>query len=518
MAFYNEFPGDRSYDGDLLWLMQKVKELADQGQSLEETVKLLQDELDNLDLSEEAQEILDQMFDDGLFDQYVNPYGLRGKTCLFFGDSIVWGDSADESHSRVTTPFPVYIAQHSGCTSLNYGRKSATMASIDGSDNDFANQLAEHQAQLTNADYIFVLFGINDYSQVVPIGSPDSVDISTFYGALSANVTTIRRYSQAQLYFVSIPPCGAYWAGTGNTRYQNIRTYVEAVKEFCCRNGINYIDVLNHSGMDATNWESYSADRVHLTQDGYDMLGQCVLDNLGGNSTEPESGPDVWNMMALPNYNSPGNYRLIASGQQRTNGSYTAWTFQPGIYRFKLRYTCTLSAAAGIGITVKCGDGYLGSPLGVIADGAVHELIWYHRSPSVKTGTFSLFPVHPDGVAITDFDIFDLEVRPVTGRVSYEPTLQLAPAIGSGSLYVTRRADGTINLRGRITEATGAAFATLLQNAAIRTRFYGDGSQDTIYFAAATGNTAFVRGQVAGSILSVASALDNGTLSFDVTY
>lgn len=518
MAFYNEFPGDRSYDGDLLWLMKKVKELADQGQSLEETIKLLQEELDNLDLSEEAQRILDQMFEDGLFDEYVNPYGLRGKRCLFFGDSIVWGDSADESHSRVATPFPAYIAEHSGCTASNYGRKSATMAFKQDSDNNFANQLAQHTSDITEADYIFVLFGINDYSAPIPIGSPDSTDPETFFGAMRSNLETIRMLSGAQVIFISIPPCGAYWTGTGNSRYQNIRTYDEAVKRFCADNGIRYIDALHHSGMDATNWERYSADHVHLTQAGYNLLGQCVLDNLGGNSTDPETGVNVWNRMALPNFETLGHYRLIASGTQRTNGSYTDWHFQPGLYRFRLKYSCSLSDNAHIGVTVKCGDGYLGSPIGVTADGGVHELVWYHNSPTLKEGAFGLFPVVPEDVTITDFDVFDLEVRPITGRVSVDNVLTLPAAIGSGNIYVTRHDDGSITVRGRITEATATAFTTIVSNAALRPLYYAAGGQDTFYFAAATGNTAFARGQIAGPILSIAQALDNGSVSFDVTY
>ena len=518
MAFYNEFPGNRFYDGDLAWLMKRVKELMDQGQTLEASIKALQDELDNLDLDAAVKRQLKKMLDDGALDAYINPYMLRGKKCLFFGDSIVWGDSADASHSRVATPFPAYIAQHSGCTSINAGRKSATMAFQQDSDNNFANQLAQHTSDVAEADYIFILFGINDYSAPIPIGSPDSTDPETFFGAMKSNLDTIRMLSGAQVIFISIPPCGAYWTGTGNSRYQNIRTYVEAVKRFCSDHGLRYIDALNHSGMDATNWERYSADRVHLTQAGYNLLGQCVLDNLGGNSTAPESGDNVWQRMALPNFEALGHYRLIASGTQRTNGSYTDWHFQPGLYRFRLKYSCSLSDNVRVGVTVKCGDGYLGSPIGITADGGVHELIWYHNSPSLKEGAFGLFPVVPEDVTITEFDVFDLEVRPITGRVSVDNVLELTAAIGTGSIFVTRHDDGSITVRGRVTEATASAFATIVSNAALRPLYYTNGSQDTFYFAAATGNTAFARGQIAGPILSIAQAVDNGSISFDVTY
>lgn len=519
MAFYNEFPGNRFYDGDLGWLMKRVKDLMDQGQTLEASIKALQEELDNLDLDAAVKRQLKKMLDDGALDAFINPYMLRGKKCVFFGDSIVWGDSADSSHSQVSRPFPEYIAEHSGCTAINAGHKSGTMATTEGT-NNFANHIAAEASELSDADFVFVLYGINDYSQVVPIGSPDDTRTATFNGALNANLQTLRQYTDAEVIFISIPPCGAYWEGTGNTRYLNIRTYSEAVKAFCRKNGLKYIDLLSHSGMDASNWEEYTADRVHLKQSGYDLIGQAVLDCLGGCPTDAEAGTNVYNRLAIPNCDTYGHHRIIANGANRTNVSYTDWTFQPGLYRLKCKYTCSLTDAANVGFLIRAGSGnYLGSPLGMVCDGGVHEMVWYHRAGSEKSGELAIAAVVPDGVTIQDMDIWDLEIQPITGRVDYVKDYVLTPSAGEGSIKVTRHDNGSITVNGHLTGVTASAFATLASSPALRPLLYTTaGLQDTFYGVAATGNTAFARLQIAGPILSIASAVTDGSVNFSITY
>ena len=110
---------------------------------------------------------------------------LKGKKIGFLGDSITNGYKA-------TLPFRTIIQNNTGCISINYGINGSTL-STSGS-NPACIRYADMDDDL---DYVCVLIGINDSTQM---GDEDSMDTSTFYGALNTLILgLINKYTTKKI-------------------------------------------------------------------------------------------------------------------------------------------------------------------------------------------------------------------------------------------------------------------------------------------------------------------------------
>lgn len=114
---------------------------------------------------------------------------LKGKVWYACGDSFTEGDYTgytgvyrftDQPYMGKKMVYPFFIGRRTGCVVKNLASSGSTLAAVSGSTNTFINI---YQNIGADADYITIKYGINDGHQGVPIGTIDSTDPSTFYGA-----------------------------------------------------------------------------------------------------------------------------------------------------------------------------------------------------------------------------------------------------------------------------------------------------------------------------------------------
>jgi hypothetical protein len=120
-------------------------------------------------------------------------YGTKWYAC---GDSFTAGDFSglsdgytfeDEPYMGYNKVYPYFIGRRCLMDIVNLAVGGMTMAKVTGSSNNFCESVYQNVG--VDADYITLKFGINDGHQSVPIGTIDSSDITTFYGAWNTVMT-----------------------------------------------------------------------------------------------------------------------------------------------------------------------------------------------------------------------------------------------------------------------------------------------------------------------------------------
>lgn len=196
----------------------------------------------------------------------------RGKKIAFLGDSITqgltWNGSAQV---YVDKPYPMTVAEKLECICQNVGHSSYPISSI-GKAQCFNTTYAEIEKDV---DYIFVLGGTNDFQYSVPVGTiADREDVS-FCGAIFTLINKIRtRIPNAKLVFFTPLHRSAEVKSDGF----KLIDYVNAIRDVCELCAIPVVDLYKNSGFSnvVTEMEQYYADGLHLTQDGYNLLGTVI--------------------------------------------------------------------------------------------------------------------------------------------------------------------------------------------------------------------------------------------------
>ena len=196
----------------------------------------------------------------------------RGKKIAFLGDSITqgltWNGSAQV---YVDKPYPMTVAEKLECICQNVGHSSYPISSI-GKAQCFNTTYVEIDRDV---DYIFVFGGTNDFQYSVPVGTiADREDVS-FCGAIFTLINKIRtRIPNAKLVFFTPLHRSTEVKSDG----ANLMDYVKAIRDVCELCAIPVVDLYKNSGFSnvVTEMEQYYADGLHLTQDGYNLLGTVI--------------------------------------------------------------------------------------------------------------------------------------------------------------------------------------------------------------------------------------------------
>lgn len=513
MGFFNNFPYTNFHNINLDWIVKTVKESTEKIENyMKETTEYVKNYFKNLDISEEVDSKLEDMAETGSFQKYLDPFMLKGKKCVFFGDSITWGDIGDSGHSQADYPFPKIISEKAGCESVNKGRKSATMAVVGSSTNNLKTQI--ESTDLTGADYVFMCFCVNDFNQGVPIGSADSEDWGCIYGALYNAIRAINAKNEsAEIVILSAPPTKQILTRRANSWNCNMLAYIEAVCDFCLSNKIRYIDLLHNSGIDALNHSYYSPDGTHFNQAGYNLLAECILYNMGGNTPHISSGVNVWDDMQYPNVDKLGRYGIVRNGETLPYNSYNEITLNSGLYVVEFDYFCECSnynmKDGAVGFHFKLGDNYIISPIG-ICNGR-HKMRVVFKLLETVSGVMYLRPTIASTVevAISTLEIENFKLIPLTGGAVFINTVSLVSDVFNGSATVTRYNNGVINftVNGSLTSDINA-YDTILGSTALR-KYINVAIQH--YFTVYTA-TDILRGQLTNSGFAVNKPLTSGTL------
>lgn len=222
--------------------------------------------------------------------------GLYNKNVVFFGDSCTAGFISD-SGSPVLTPeesYPYKFGKLTKCNMYNYAVGGATMsnkssyASANGT--FFSEQItnAQNEIGLTNIDYAFINFGINDHGQNAEIGTNKIVadtylDESRFLDAFYMGVKRLLNSNPKMKIICIIPHYSTRELYELNTALNSLGLSLESYRDAI----INYCGILNlpvvdfrKCGINRFNATIYhNGDPLHLTKFGYEVQAQYLVNN-----------------------------------------------------------------------------------------------------------------------------------------------------------------------------------------------------------------------------------------------
>ena len=194
---------------------------------------------------------------------------LSGKTWNAVGDSITHGDYY---RSGVGTRLGLTVVEKgvSSCTlAINntYLQNQSIVERVCGLNGNTA---------IADADIWTIFGGVNDVLYETPLGSIETTDKTTIYGALKAICENIRGRSNNPKLFLLTPA----QSNRDNTVMQEIVKAIKIVgKMYACP----VIDVYNESGICHTNIANVLADGVHPNTVGSAMLVSTIASGIERN-------------------------------------------------------------------------------------------------------------------------------------------------------------------------------------------------------------------------------------------
>lgn len=200
---------------------------------------------------------------------------LTGKKLLTLGDSITYG-------AMSTNHYQDKIAEITGATIINAGYSGSKYALILNHTpwNEFSFYQRSIDYDLTDIEYIFVMYGTNDFGNHVPIGTMES-DEYTIKGALVKGLTNLFTRKPDLKIFFSTPIFRATYDGTDfvdldtktNDLGLTIHDYSQAALDVCEKFRIPVFNAQAECGINQQNHATYLADRLHPNNDGNDLIG-----------------------------------------------------------------------------------------------------------------------------------------------------------------------------------------------------------------------------------------------------
>ena len=186
------------------------------------------------------------------------PVDLEGKTIIFLGSSVTWGDGGWSMCE--------YLSEYHGCIVKKYAVGGTTL--VDNGYNSYVQRMIRAGKEEKFADYFVCQLSTNDATASMPLGEIskskkiEDFDTSTIIGAMEFIIASAKEYWAC--------PVGFY---TG-TRYANYRymEMVDALLQLKQKWRIDVLDLWNDEEMNAVSKEDYAAymkDPIHPNKDGY---------------------------------------------------------------------------------------------------------------------------------------------------------------------------------------------------------------------------------------------------------
>lgn len=225
-------------------------------------------------------------------------YPIWNHTIALFGDSIFDLGTIDE-RLAINTKARVYNCAKGGETAV-YGQISPswktesvfTLYKISESikSGDWSSQIAQNENKgnllnsidFNNLDYMFILIGTNDWRRNPKIGENDSVDVTTFKGAMNVILDNILS-TYPDINIVLMTPLFRMEFGNSDTTPNDNGTYLyeigNAMIEIAKKFHLPYFDTYYEGGVNKYNHQIYLSDKTHPTT-AYDEKLATIIENI----------------------------------------------------------------------------------------------------------------------------------------------------------------------------------------------------------------------------------------------
>ena len=217
-------------------------------------------------------------------DHLDNP--LKGKTCLFIGDSLC--SAAQDTKIDGQRGWARRVKELSGAIPTNVGRGGSTFSDVSMKDSDATEYHVIYKQLYRTAgqkfDYILLEGGGNDARGNAPIGKPskgydpDYFDLSTFAGGMEMMIyTAIKEYGDT----AALGYLMAYKMprSTKGVLADKMGEYYAVAAEICKKWDISYLDMYNHDeiyGKLNPMGTEHVPDGIHADDSGYDIIGPYI--------------------------------------------------------------------------------------------------------------------------------------------------------------------------------------------------------------------------------------------------
>lgn len=200
---------------------------------------------------------------------------LKGKTAIFFGDSITYGSRG----TPVGYSWANYIGDRYDLSkAVNAGKPGWFVSNLDA--HFITSEVKNHAKE--QYDYVILHGGTNDVSRLVPIGTYDKTDFSgnyndkTLLGGLETYIYTAKKqWPNAKIGYI----INYETPNRGENRPLYSAEYYTAMKKVLDKWKIKYLDLffgnfygLKYSDILKVNTKQYLVDNLHLNNDGYILV------------------------------------------------------------------------------------------------------------------------------------------------------------------------------------------------------------------------------------------------------
>ena len=223
----------------------------------------------------------------GMEIKYPTPQQNVGHNSISKLEGLIWnvlGDSiTDNAHSAATKKYHAVIQDEVNVTINNYGIAGTEISTGGTSPNPMVTR---YTGMNKSAGLITVFGGINDYLHNVELGTFDSRDNATFYGALHNLCSGLYKNfpNATYVFFTPLQTNGSYGNGRNpNTKGYTVADIVQAIKIVCAFYSIKVVDLNAMAGITPYVPEmktKYMPDGLHPNNAGHSVLATRILPEL----------------------------------------------------------------------------------------------------------------------------------------------------------------------------------------------------------------------------------------------
>ena len=209
---------------------------------------------------------------------------LSGKSIVCLGDSI-WGLCQDE------TGIASIVEKMTGATVFNWAIPGSTASKTDDLSSEkslmeIVEGLKENKEEakvISNADYLIIAYGLNDYFKGIPAEGEES-----YKSYLSDAVEFFKeQYPDLQIVLIGQTYCQFYSYGiveddsdTKNFGGGNGTDYVEATQNVAKEKEVLFVNMYDELPMDEWNGKLYLEDATHLNENGRRKYAKVVSEYI----------------------------------------------------------------------------------------------------------------------------------------------------------------------------------------------------------------------------------------------
>jgi len=220
--------------------------------------------------------------------------GALGGTCMSFYAGNVRESVNSSQWSMVKLAQAIYAedwtSQVTGVSYSEYYRESA------GQILDYFYERIMHLSQIdfSKVDILIIEHGTNDYNcgQILE-SEEDPWDITTYAGAIRTTVKLLKE-KYPDLRIILLSPIYCEFIAENNAKcYETdfgggvLDDYVQMQKTVAEECGVEWIDAYHGSGIWSDTIDIYTYDKLHLTDEGKQLMGDLIADYLEENPSKP---------------------------------------------------------------------------------------------------------------------------------------------------------------------------------------------------------------------------------------